>query len=123
MGTKAQPGACDCYAKAEPDEELFTLLARDRLAPGLVFIWSALKSHQFAIAEVMFNDLLKLALELPTERTHKVYEAMLCGDRMISWRRQHYGEPTAAGSTAPSAAPATQSSESTDTPNAADAAE
>jgi hypothetical protein len=31
MGTKSNPGPFDCYAKAEPDEPMFVLLARDPL--------------------------------------------------------------------------------------------
>lgn len=42
MGTKNVPGAFDCYAKAEPDEPMFTLLARDPTAPALVRIWVAM---------------------------------------------------------------------------------
>jgi hypothetical protein len=41
MGTKNQPAPNDCYAKAEPDEPYFVLLARDAGAPNLVEIWAA----------------------------------------------------------------------------------
>ena len=41
MGTKENPGQYDCYAAAEPHEPIFTLLARDPLAPGLVDEWAA----------------------------------------------------------------------------------
>lgn len=40
MGTKANPGRYDCYEKAEPDEPMFVLLARDPLAPDLVRKWA-----------------------------------------------------------------------------------
>lgn len=40
MGTKNTPGQFDCYSKAEPDEPLFTLLARDPIAPLLVALWA-----------------------------------------------------------------------------------
>jgi hypothetical protein len=40
MGTKTNPGDFDCYARAEPDEPLFTLLGRDPLAGILVMIWA-----------------------------------------------------------------------------------
>jgi hypothetical protein len=33
MGTKRNPGLSDCYAKAEADEPMFVLLARDKHAP------------------------------------------------------------------------------------------
>lgn len=132
MGTKAQPGAYDFHAKARADEEMFTLLARDPLAPGLVFIWSALKSHAFATAEVMLRDLIKVARAQPKERYSKTYEALTCGDRMIDWYHKPFGAPTPdrgprraiAGSTVPSAASPspTPNSESTVIPNAAGAA-
>ena len=40
MGTKNNPGHFDCYAKAEPDEPMFVLLARDPLAPDTVEAWA-----------------------------------------------------------------------------------
>ena len=40
MGTKKDPGVYDCYAKAEPDEPMFVLLARDPIAPALVDRWA-----------------------------------------------------------------------------------
>jgi hypothetical protein len=43
VGTKLHPGPFDCYAKAEPDEPMFILLARDKYAPGLVWLWSVLR--------------------------------------------------------------------------------
>ena len=39
MGTKNNPGAFDCYAKAAPDEPIFVLLGRDPLAPLAVAAW------------------------------------------------------------------------------------
>jgi len=43
MGTKNDPGQYDCYKKAEPDEPMFVLLARDPLAPILVETWAGLR--------------------------------------------------------------------------------
>lgn len=40
MATKHDDG---CFQKAEDDEPLFTLLARDPLAPFLVRLWGALR--------------------------------------------------------------------------------
>lgn len=45
MGTKSHPGVFDCYAKAEPDEPIFTLLGRDRLAPSMIDIWAISKQR------------------------------------------------------------------------------
>jgi len=40
MSTKINPGAFDCLAKAEDDEPLFILLARDPIAPAMVRLWA-----------------------------------------------------------------------------------
>lgn len=74
MGTKANPGRYDCYEKAEPDEPLFVLLARDRHAPGLVWLWSVLR-------------------ELDADEA-KAHEARECVIAMIEWAAAH-GRPVA----------------------------
>ena len=43
MATKNNPGAFDCYAKAEPDEPMFILLGRDKHAASLVSLWALLR--------------------------------------------------------------------------------
>ena len=43
MATKENPGKFDCYAKADPDEPMFVLLARDKHAPALVWLWASLR--------------------------------------------------------------------------------
>ncbi|KKN68900.1 hypothetical protein LCGC14_0446860 [marine sediment metagenome] len=43
MGTKNNPTPNDCYDKAEPDEPMFILLARDPHAPALVELWANLR--------------------------------------------------------------------------------
>jgi hypothetical protein len=43
LGTKLKPGKFDCYEKAEPDEPMFTLLARDPTAPLLIRIWAMMQ--------------------------------------------------------------------------------
>ena len=45
MGTKNNPGKFDCYAKAHPDEPMFTLLDRDPVAGVLVRMWLTLRSR------------------------------------------------------------------------------
>lgn len=40
MGTKNDPGKFDCYSRAEPDEPMFVLLARDPIAAMLVALWA-----------------------------------------------------------------------------------
>lgn len=123
MGTKNNPGSFDCYANAEPDEPMFTLLARDPLAPGLVRIWAALRSRHPATAMAFLTDLVETARTLPVERPHKSYEALTCSDDMVTWRSSRFAPLAAPGSSVPSAASATPSSESTATPNADAAAE
>ena len=70
MGTKANPAACDCYAKAEPDEPMFILLGRDRHAPTLVWLWSVLR-------------------ELDGEPKEVTDEARECIVQMIKWASDH----------------------------------
>lgn len=84
MGTKNDPGAYDCYANAEPDEPLFVLLARDKHAPTLVWLWATLRE---------FDD----------EDPAKVAEARQCALAMITWASAHdrasvgLGQATLAG--------------------------
>jgi hypothetical protein len=66
MGTKNNPGAYDCLAKAEPDEPFFVLLARDKHAPALVWMWATLR-------------------ELDGEDPAKVQEARQCVADMMAW--------------------------------------
>lgn len=58
MGTKNKPGNFDCYASAEPDEPMFTLLARDRLAGHLVSLWSKMRYGDHEAASVVFHDMM-----------------------------------------------------------------
>jgi hypothetical protein len=50
MGTKNNPGTYDCYDKAEPDEPMFVLLARDPTASTFVRAW-AYQSEWYALIE------------------------------------------------------------------------
>jgi len=75
MGTKKNPGKFDCYNKAEPDEPVFILLARDKAAPELVREWAMKRSFQINIG-------LK-----PASDREMVREALQCADAMEAWRR------------------------------------
>jgi len=68
MGTKNNPGRFDCYDKAEPDEPMFVLLARDKTAPLLVDMW------------VMLQD------EINDEKHH---EAKQCAEKMREWHSKN----------------------------------
>lgn len=70
MGTKRNPGAFDCYASAEEDEPMFVLLARDKHAPTLVWLWATLR-------------------ELDSEDPAKVAEARDCVAAMLNWAKDH----------------------------------
>ena len=124
MSTKAKPGAFDCYARAEADEEMFILLARDEAAPWLVRIWSAIKSGHFATAEQFLRDLIAIAKDWEPERMHKVFEALACSDRMIAGKRerdrmgQPYGGVKPGSSVRSAASDPSRKSGSTDTPSA-----
>lgn len=87
MGTKNNPGPYDCYARAEPDEPLFTLLGRDPSAAHLVAAWTAIRAGDTAgavqsvlAAERQFRTSGKAALPYTDEKSkeaQQVAEAML----------------------------------------------
>lgn len=70
MATKNNPGKFDCYANADPDEPMFVLLARDKHAPTLIWLWSVLR-------------------ELDQENPDKVKEARECAVAMLEWAHAH----------------------------------
>lgn len=70
MATKNSPGPFDCYAAADPDEPLFVLLARDKHAPTLIWLWAVLR-------------------ELDGEDAVKVGEARKCCLDMMVWAKAH----------------------------------
>lgn len=70
MGTKNNPGKFDCYENAEPDEPMFVLLARDKHAPTLLWLWAVLR-------------------ELDGETPEKVEEARNCVLEMMAWQKEH----------------------------------
>lgn len=88
MGTKAAPGAYDCYAKAATDEPLFTLLARDRLASDLVHLWAALRERDYYAATVAFGALVEAAAGLPETSEAQIDEADRCARDMVRWREE-----------------------------------
>lgn len=67
MATKNNPGKFDCYANAEPDEPMFVLLARDKHAPSLIWLWATMR-------------------ELGGEDMEKVQEARDVANAMIKWQ-------------------------------------
>lgn len=78
MATKNKPGEFDCYAAAEDDEPLFTLLARDEDAPELVEDWCRKR-----LAHLMASELTREQLH---RGVRKVAEALVCANNMRDWR-------------------------------------
>lgn len=70
MATKNNPGKYDCYQNAEPDEPMFVLLARDKHAPALIWLWRVLR-------------------ELDGEEPEKLKEAGTCAVEMMLWQKDH----------------------------------
>lgn len=66
MGTKQNPGEYDCYEKAEPDEPMFILLARDPVAPVLVRLWCQLRQLFGKDVDAKFVDAIQCASDMET---------------------------------------------------------
>jgi hypothetical protein len=92
MGTKNDPGQFDCHAAAEPDEPLFTLLARDPLAPHLVRMWAKARGGDLLGALEDYVALIHAAgsaywqAQDAVHVTQKVREAEDCAAHMDDWR-------------------------------------
>jgi hypothetical protein len=71
MATKNKPGAYDCYTKAEPDEPMFVLLARDPVAPLLVRLWCEIRRL------------------LGNTDEAQLIEAEQCALAMVAWRHKN----------------------------------
>jgi hypothetical protein len=81
MGTKRQPGAFDAWEKAEEDEPMFVLLARDPLAPAVIEAWATLREAE--IEAQMAANLMSKADE--NREWSKVDEARACARLMRRW--------------------------------------
>lgn len=94
MGTKNNPGLHDCYAKAAPDEPIFTLRAKDPSAPYLVMMWEASRRGDIAtvsnaaMAMMMNKDVIRLFAS-PEADVDKFRKALSCADQMRDWRKKH----------------------------------
>jgi hypothetical protein len=75
MGTKNNPGTFDCYEKAESDEPMFILLARDVTAPARVLDWA--RQREAAITRG----------DKPQSDMTMVEEARACAKAMYEWRQ------------------------------------
>lgn len=79
MGTKNNPGQYDCMGLALPDEPLFTLLARDQSAPGMVRQWAYERERE-----------VRTGLK-PEADMAMVEEARAVARDMEKWRRENDG--------------------------------
>lgn len=89
MGTKANPGKFDCYAKAADDEPLFVLRAKDPTAKHLVCVWTSVQAGDaIGAIKAMLNalDASPANDERPLEYTsEKSMEASECARAMGEW--------------------------------------
>ncbi len=76
MGTKNDPGKFDCYADAQDDEPMFTMLARDPLAAKIVRDWAERYSTMIGCDPLPHQN-------------DKANEAYAVADSMEKWRREH----------------------------------
>lgn len=96
MATKNNPGKFDCYAKAAPDEPLFTLRAKDPRAPYMVELWAQLEDGRIHDAVKTFSDMVQEQLygptdDLPEKTQAKCTEAEQCAEDMRTWFDEHVG--------------------------------
>ena len=93
MGTKNDPGKFDCHAKAADDEPLFTLRAKDPIAPALIEAWRHIRAGDLNGA---LRNLYAAESDWQHEidhgrRTHlpldseKSKEALNCANAMGDW--------------------------------------
>lgn len=75
MGTKKNPDSFDTYNRAEDDEPMFIVLARDKDAPLLVRMWALLREQAVEMGAKPPKDLAMVA------------EARQCAYEMDRWRR------------------------------------
>lgn len=91
MATKANPGKFDCYAKADPDEPLFTLRGKDPVAEYFVAAWVAIRAGDLPSAQRMMDHALealkKSGRPLLPYQSEKSAEAQVCASEMRSWQK------------------------------------
>lgn len=88
MATKAQPGPYDCYAKAADDEPIFTLRAKDPIAPYLVEIWVASRKGRWdECVAILGRAVADAAVQarVSSDNYDKLQEADAVADSMRAW--------------------------------------
>lgn len=84
MGTKNDPGAFDCYEHAEPDEPMFTLLARDVTAPATVEAWASYRETR--LRATLEGDSDSVSGREVIHELDQIAEARRCAEQMRAWR-------------------------------------
>lgn len=82
--TKLDPNGC--FNKAQPDEPLFTLLARDPSAPGLVRKWADERERTNRPTQYIGDP------EVVHPEADKIASARYVAARMEVWRYENQGE-------------------------------
>lgn len=82
MSSKNNPGLYDCYANADPDEEMFVLLARDRHASALVQLWAWMRDKEGEPAEVV--EEARAAAEIMAQQARERGKIPLTLDQLLS---------------------------------------
>lgn len=87
--TKNNPGPYDCHANAEPDEPMFTLLARDVTAQYFVAAWVSVRCGDVPLACKLMDDaakeLRKVGKPIKEWTDPKMIEAAQCSQDMRMW--------------------------------------
>lgn len=100
MGTKLNPGNFDCYTKAEDDEPMFILLARDPTAPRLIREWVAMRSSTGLTTSDKIEEALKCAYDMEDWRFEREqaklrdfgYHVVVCSCGKVGIRDKNAGE-------------------------------
>jgi hypothetical protein len=89
MTSKSAPGQYDAYEKAEGDEPLFTLLARDPVAPPLIEAWAYLRSGQLGAAEIAFRKAIDSATTIDPQPPgdSQIISAFRVAEECRDWRK------------------------------------
>lgn len=88
MGTKREPGSFDCYEHAEDDEPLFTLLARDAVAPAIVRTWANLREDRLRALAEQGHPMTGAEV---LDELDQIAEARESATAMEMWRMEHRG--------------------------------
>lgn len=87
MGTKANPGPFDCYAKLEPNEPYFLIMGRDPMGQQLVEMWcSGAELWLSSKYGSPGNDNLTFGAWMSRERA-KISEARAVAEAMATYCR------------------------------------